>query len=299
MEFKEVKNIKECERLWNIFSPHRTIYQEWDFRYTHYKYFNYPIKFIVGMDANQPIGILPLQYEPEEEFWEFFGGQEMEDNGIWVKSGYENRLEDFLKAVSEDVWLDYLAGDSEFIQSLSADDISYELDLIKFTGAADFVENHLSGHLRKHVRSAYKAVSGLGPEIIRGDWSDLEKMFDLSADVFGEESGFNDPYSREIYRDLLKLPYDWRIFSVRFGGVIRAVSLAVFYKDIYYFYTVGYDRGTVKDLNAFLNLQNIDEAKKLGAKKINFGYHDCGWKERWGLSRIVYHEYWHGLTPED
>ena len=94
------------------------------------------------------------------------------------------------------------------------------------------------------------------------------------------------------------MPFNWDILSVRFGGEVKGVSLSAFYKGIYYFFAIGYERGEIKDLNAFINLLNISEAKKLGARKIDFGYHDCGWKERWGLTRVKYYEYWRGLEPD-
>ncbi|MFA6486207.1 MAG: GNAT family N-acetyltransferase [Candidatus Magasanikbacteria bacterium] len=298
LEFRVATDLEECQALWEKFSPHQTIFQEWDWRYTHYKYFNYPLKFIVGYTGNQPIGLLPLEYESAEGYWQFFGGEEMEDNGIWVKPGFENREWEFLRAVDEPVWLDYLRGDSEFIRGLAIDDVSYELDLAPYADATDFLENHLTGKLRKHTRAGQKGVRELKPEIVKNDWKDLEKLFDLNIAVFGAESSFLDEVVKKIYRDLVKLPYEWRIFSVRLGGAVKAVTLSVVYKGVYYFYVVGYDR-SIKDLSPFLNLVSIDEAKKFGAQKINFGYHDCGWKERWGLARIEYHEYYANLVPAE
>ncbi|MEK7065217.1 MAG: hypothetical protein AAB963_02115, partial [Patescibacteria group bacterium] len=108
IEFREASDLEECQRLWEKFSPHETIYDEWDWRYTFYKYHNYRLKFIVGIDAGQEIGVLPLQYEPEEGFWEFFGGPFMERNNVWVESGYEKYVKDFYQAAGEPVWLDYL-----------------------------------------------------------------------------------------------------------------------------------------------------------------------------------------------
>lgn len=283
--------MEECRRLWEKFSPRETIYDEWDWRYGFYKFHRYRLKFIVGMDAGQEIGVLPLQYEPKEGLWEFFGGPSMENNSVWLKGGYEKYARDFYKFAGEPVWLDYLVGRDEYTRSLPIDDGGYSLSLSGFSGAEDFIERGLQGRLRKHVRSAYKDILDRKPEIIYNRWGDMEKLFCLNKQVFGAESSFYDEHEEDVYRDLIKLPYKWLLFSVDFAGETRAVSLGVIHKKCYYFIAVGYRRDEIKQLNQFLNLQNIDEAKKMGAEKIDFGYHDCGWKARWGLERREYHQY--------
>lgn len=291
IEFKEASGLEECRRLWEKFSPRETIYDEWDWRYGFYKYHQYRLKFIVGTRAGQDIGILPLQYEPKEDLWEFFGGPSMENNNVWVKSGYEKCIQDFYKFAGEPVWLDYLIGKDEYTRSLPIDDGGYSLNLSGFSGAEDFIEHNLRGHLRKHTRSAYKDILSKKPKIIYNRWDDLEKLFYLNKQVFDAESSFHDEYEEDTFRDLIKLPYKWLLFSVDFDEETCAVSLGVEHNKCYYFLAVGYKREEIKQLNQFLNLQNIDEAKKMGSERIDFGYHDCGWKARWGLERTEYHQY--------
>ncbi len=290
IEFKEASDLEECRRLWEKFSPRETIYDEWDWRYGFYKFHQYRLKFIVGTRAGQEIGVLPLQYEPEEGFWEFFGGPTMERNRVWVDGGYEQYIKNFYKAAGEPVWLDYLISKDEYTDSLPADDYGYELKLSAFFGVEDFIERHLQGKLRRQLRLVYKNFMEKQPEIIYNNWDDLELLFSLNKLVFGGKSSFCDEYEENVYRDLVKLPYKWLLSSVRLDGNVSAVFLGLLHKHCYYALTVGYKR-EIKDINQFLNLQYINEAKKLGAEKIDFGYSDCGWKERWTLERIKYHQY--------
>ncbi|MFA7653936.1 MAG: GNAT family N-acetyltransferase [Candidatus Magasanikbacteria bacterium] len=297
LQFKHVSDIQECERLWNNFSPHRDIYDEWNWRHTYYKYFVSPLNFIVGYDADREIGILPLQYDTQEEFWEFFGGPAMESNAVWVKSGYEYCVPDFFKAADGPVWLDYLIGDNDYVRSLHIDDYGYELDLQKWVGADDFIENKLTGKTRKHVRASWREFNLFNPQIIHGNWDDLDVLFALNETVFGKESSFLDKHEKQIYHDLIKLPYNWDIFSVVVEGRTVAVALVLIFKERYHFLAVGYDR-TLKDLGVFINLQNIEVALRVGAKTVDFGYHDCGWKDRWNLQKKPYYQYWAGLVPD-
>jgi len=297
LQFKTVSDLTECRALWEKFSPHRTIFQEWDWRYAHYRFFNFPVKFIVGLDANQPIGILPLQYETEEKFWEFFGGQDMEDNGVWVKPGYEKYARKFLEVVSP-IWLDYLLGEDEFIASLKVDCYGYKLEMKDYTGIADFIDMHLIGKVRRNIRYAWRNIEALSPKITRGNWDDLELLFELNEKVFGQESSFFNEHEKEIFHDLIKLPYQWDILTLEVKNQKVAVILLAVYKETCYFLAVGYDRSFHKDLGVYVNLLDIEEAVRLKVKTADFGYHDCGWKERWNFERIPYHQYWAGLEPD-
>ncbi len=297
LKFEYISDFQECERLWEVFSPHRDIYDEWDWRHTFYKYFASPLKFIVGYDADRQIGILPLQYDTQEDFWEFFGGPAMESNAVWVRPGYESFIADFFKAAGEPVWLDYLAGDHDYTRSLHLDDYGYELDLTDYGGADDFIERHLDGKTRKHVRASWRAFNLLNPKIKHGRWKDLNKLFALNEKVFGVESSFLDAYEKDVFCDLVRLPYHWDIFSVEIENKTVAVALAVIFKGKYHFLAVGYNR-EIKDLGAFINLQNIEEAARARARVIDFGYHNCGWKERWNLQKKPYYQYWAGLDPD-
>ncbi len=94
LTFKTISNKKDACILWDIFSPKKTLDDEWDFRYTFYKYLKFPLRFIVGFDNGKPIGLLPLQlntnkgvsqkkFEAREPFLEFFGGIDTGDNKIF------------------------------------------------------------------------------------------------------------------------------------------------------------------------------------------------------------------------
>lgn len=299
LSFRAVTDLEECRALWEKFSPGHTIYQQWDWRYAHYRHLEFPVRFFTAYDGEVPVGILPLQYEPVEEYWEFFGGEEMEDNGIWMTPGYEDQARELLLAFDEPIWLDYLPVSCDWPGTHAADDVGFELDLAKVASVDDFIEHHLSGKLRKQIRASYRRVTESEVEVVNGSPTDLDKLFDLNVQTFGVESGFYDKYSKDIYRDLLRLSYDRHILKVVHAGATIAVTVSFLFHGVYYFYVVGYDRAAVKDLSAYLNLINIDEAIKTGATKIDFGYHDCGWKDRWGLARVEYREYYANLEPED
>lgn len=109
MKFDIVIDIDKAKNIWDLLSPKQKIDDEWDFRYVFYKDLNIPIHFIVGYVNNTPVGLLPLQqntlkglmppYYPKDgkEFLEFFGGDDTDDNDIFINSTYESEKLKFLE----------------------------------------------------------------------------------------------------------------------------------------------------------------------------------------------------------
>jgi cell division protein FtsI/penicillin-binding protein 2 len=97
LSFKVIKDIEEAKKWWEYFTPHQVIFDEWEFRYCFYKYFNYDLHFYLGFIKDEPIGLLPLQYDPERKYLEFFGGPPMDDNDVFIKTGYEKYVKNFFE----------------------------------------------------------------------------------------------------------------------------------------------------------------------------------------------------------
>jgi hypothetical protein len=69
LRFECVQDIDKAKELWELFSPKQTIYDDWDFRFTFYKYYQPKIFFYVGYLNDDPIGVFPLQQENNHDFF--------------------------------------------------------------------------------------------------------------------------------------------------------------------------------------------------------------------------------------
>ena len=76
------------------------------------KSLKFPLHFIVGYDGAKPVGLLPLQlntgkgptpdsYGFKKNFLEFFGGDDMDSNKVFVKEGYEFTVPQFLQQIHD------------------------------------------------------------------------------------------------------------------------------------------------------------------------------------------------------
>ena len=200
LTFKVITDLAEAKAMWEIFSPNSTIDDEWTFRYTFYKYLNFPLHFIVGYDGEKPVGLLPLQlntnkgmstvrFEMTEPFLEFFGGIDTDDNKVFILPEYKQFIPEFLNQITSTAILAPLADQ----YSLSNDQAmhytdKFIVDLKGLTNLDMFLEKNFQGKskrkLRNRINYFYKNYK---IEIKKGTELDLELLFSLNKTRFGEK----------------------------------------------------------------------------------------------------------------
>lgn len=297
LKFSVIKDIETAKDIWEYFSPHDEIDDEWDFRYAFYKYLQFPLHFIVGYDGIKPIGLLPLQvntgkgptpqnYVFNKNFVEFFGGDDMDSNKVFLKSGYEGYLTSFLQQIHDPAVLAPLASQYK-LNSLISEEYTtkYIVDLQKCTNFRDFLQQQFDGKSRsKLVNQLNKLQKNYKVEVKDAAIEDLELLFDYNKKRFGEFSSFQWEYRKQVFRDLSE-QYDHDIFKIIIGGEIKAVSFSLLYKNTYLSMNIGYDY-SIRDLGKFAVSTQFERAITLGCKVYDGGKGDSGWKEQFHLERI-------------
>ncbi|RJR23401.1 hypothetical protein C4578_04160, partial [Candidatus Microgenomates bacterium] len=78
-------NLEVCRQLFEKFSPKKTLFELWGFRYAFYLgYKNQPV-FLIFEKAGEPLGLLPLWYEKDKDELRWFGSWWQEGNTFWFK----------------------------------------------------------------------------------------------------------------------------------------------------------------------------------------------------------------------
>lgn len=286
MTIRCVKDLAEAKLLWNQWSPNKYLNDLWDFRYCFYKYFNYELFFYLGFVEEEPIGLMPLQYNSDEEYLEFFGDVYIEDNRVFIKSGYENLIPRFYNNLDREANLEDIIGEDSFTKALPIADYKYILDLAGIENFEDYIDKFFTGKSKKNLRREMQIVEKNNIEIKLNQFEDMDLMIDMSIENFGKDSYFSHKYSGEIFHDLLKLPLKIYLLTFMISGKPEAVSLAILYKDTYVYITSSSNKKGVVNLGKYVNLVNIQKAIELGAKVFDAGLTDSNWKNRWGFTRI-------------
>lgn len=293
-----IKDLEEAHRLWDLFSPHKTIFDNWDFRYCFYKYFNYELFFYVKYDGDIPIALMPLQYNSDKNYLEFFGGYYMEDNQVFIKSPeFANVIPEFYKNIQElnrPSTLIYIRSNDAFTSTLQFQVNKYVLSLGSITSTEDYLSQRLDQEARGKFRRKIKKIEQMKIEISENKIEDLETMFKYNLEKFQDHSYFTTPFSQEIFRDLVNLGFKTHIFGFSINGVKEAASFALTYQDNYAYLNLGVKPGGTQNLTTFVHMKNLERAisEKLNIFDAFIG--DYGWKEHWHLEKIPQYQF---ITP--
>lgn len=239
----------------------------------------------MGEDGGEIIGVLPLQYNSDEGYLEFFGGSFMEDNHVLIKTGFEKYIPEFYKAIEGKAKLEDIAFDNDFFP-MDFIENKYVIKLAGIEDSDNYLRKVFSSSTRRKIIKRNKAIEELPIEICYDEESDLDELIRLNKEAFGKESSFNKSFRREIYMDIMKSDFKTVTISAKIGGEKQNVSLAVVYKGVFVSFAVGNNKEEFPDLGHYMFLKRIEQAISLGCKVYDAGLGNLGWKEKWHLEKI-------------
>lgn len=296
LQFRVATDIVDVKEAWNELSPHQVIDDEWDFRYAFLKPLSYELRFIAGYDGEQIVGLLPLQrnnltglrppYGKDEiqPFLEFFGGDDMDDNVILLKPGYEECVLQFFDQIKERAILAPLATPYVYKQEAQVYEHKFFLLLTGYASYEDYLEHLWSKDSRKKIRQQIRNIHrDFKVEIINNNYEDITLLSTFNKERFGETSSFSHEYRQSIFESLTSL-YAVETLTIILNGVKQGVSYGIHYKDRY----VGMNAGVsydVQDLGKYLAILQIQQAIELGCSMYDAGKGSSGWKEAYRFQK--------------
>jgi len=296
VQFRCVNDLVEAEKLWRSFSPEETIYDDWEFRALFQKYHQKEIRFYAGYIDGECIGCLPLQFNEEKKWIEFFGGDYMEDNRLFLRAGYEmyhSDFYDYLKTLGEVIHLESIRGTDAFTTALEIQDYKYVLSLEGITNFEDYLQKYYQSHGRKKLKKKFKNIDELHVSVEQTQVvADLETLFALNIKQFEDHSSFNDrPFHREIFYDLCTMQYPFFLNIFSCDGKKIGASFTLLYKNTMEYFSSGVDRDVVEGLGDYVTKTVFEDALQNGATHIDAFMGNYGWKERWHFTAIPQYKF--------
>ena len=290
IQLKVVTDLEDCQQLWQEFSPQKTIFDTWSFRYAFWLGYRHRLHFVVLTAGSENLALLPLWYETDKQKYFWFGSWWQEENSLMVKD--ELLIPLLLAVCPTPVELNALHSQlpAWFLKTapLQADDPKYILDLKNLTSADDFLAR-FNKKKRYNFRRDRRLINAKSPKVFFNRYEDFDHLVELSKNRFaqkGEDTDWEDERRVETFRQVIKLglekkEYDLRMISIEIDSRLAAVDLITMYKDCYYPLKCGYDVGRFPGIGNFTNLFEIDDAISLGMNKMDFLEIGYGWKDKW------------------
>lgn len=277
-------DLETCHQLFEQFSPKKTLFELWGFRYAFYLgYKDIPI-FMIFERNGEPLGLLPLWYEKDKDELRWFGSWWQEGNTFWIKD--KSIIPIVLTLFPQKVLLNAIQMAPRTAQKLGliADDPKYLLSLEDCPTIESFLQR-FNGKKRYNLRRDQKIILSKNPKTCYNRFEDIETLFDLSIKRFAKRDGspFETENRKQTFRDIMNQSgeYEIRIISTEIDNEIVGVDLVAIYKDIYYTLQGAYNLDKHPGLGNYTNFLLIEDAINLGAKSVDFLEVSYGWKEDW------------------
>ena len=300
-----VTDMNYCFELWQEFSPQKNLFDTWEFRLAFYKGYQYKPYFLLLRNKVKNLALLPLWYDADKKRYTWFGSDWQEEVRFFAKDS--NYIPILLSAAPSPLSLNAISQDSvepikdynppttlpSSLRSEWAPKIKFEEDSPKYILNLEGLKNHedylmtLKKNRRHDLRKDRRKIERRNPEIIINNFADFDFLIELSKKRFrekGEETDWEDPRRVATFREVIKLAgksYQARMITIKINGKVAGVDLICLYGKTYYTLKCGYDVKNFSGIGNFMNLLEIDDALKLGMKKIDFLQNNYGWKSQY------------------
>lgn len=297
MDHKIVSDEKECKRLWNKFTPNKTIWDKWEVTQCFREEGLYKFHFIVLLEHGKEKGLVPIWIDKELDKTFFVGDINTENISFWADPAL---FEEILKLIPKPaLFYDF---NNEYVNEVISknarckkyfkhEDNRYYIDLEKYKGD---VNNYLKTFSKKHRKNLLYDLRQLEKLDYKIIWEKMQYYDDfvkLSQKRFGKGSDFSKKDTIEqtrIFLNYLAKNDMLHVSTIIIDRKIAAVGIGAFYNGIYYLINESFDT-EIRNLGKLINMTHIRKAAELKARQIDFMASDTGWKELWNLDKDPYY----------
>lgn len=290
LQVEIVSDIERCHELWSQFSPYKTLFDTWDFRYAFWLGYHHQPYFIVLKNDSENLAVLPLWYEDDQKKYFWFGSWWQEESSLFVKNPL--LVPPLLALCPSPVLLNAINLETalwakDFVD-FEADDPKYVENISQMHSVDDFLAEFRKKK-RQNLRRDRKAIEAQHPVVTFDNFSDFDHLVRLCQERFaqkGEEADWKDPRRVGTFRQVINLgrtgkEYRIRMISIRIGDKVAGVDLIAIYDGCYSPIKCGYDVKNFPGIGNYVNLLEIEDAIRLGMKKVDFLEISYGWKDKY------------------
>lgn len=284
LQYKRISNLTDAEAVWKTLSPNKSLYDVWEFRFTYYKYFNYPLYFYTAFKGDEPVGLLPLMFNTDKQSLDFFAGfGYMEDNRVFLKESDISITQKLIDMIDLPANLEYMHPDMSTIVGAEVHDYNYFIELKELKTYEDFINKYLSSDGRRNLLSQMRKLSEYNFSLSYDNVDDLDILERWNRLRFGETSSFAErPYWNEFFKEIAR-EFPSKIITLSLNREKVGVGFVLFHNGICYGINSGYNP-ELKNIGKYLTLLKIQAAIDEGCSIYDAGGSGAfGWKEDFNL----------------
>ncbi|HCY85569.1 MAG TPA: cellulose biosynthesis protein CelD [Desulfobacteraceae bacterium] len=306
MSIRVLTTPDECRLAWEDIWPAKELFDLWDARECFHHSFSRPLHFVVAEQGNLVIGFLPLCWNAETGQYVAFPGETWQGK-TWIE---QNRIiaaspavmDEMLAAVPGRVHLRYLTQGAAAAsgRQLTEDEIGYIFYPGLYGYSYQAYWEGFSGKTRKKLSADLKRLESLGLTFRHDRYEDMEALYALNLEAFGEFSYFSDIRFRNGFESLGKFLQDTgmlKVTTVMASGRIAAVDMGAVYNNTYTLLAGG-THPEFPGIAKVINLHHLARACEKRYDAVDFLCGDFNWKARFRLTERPLHQLTHtAISP--
>ena len=285
-------DLKEVKRLWMNHWPQRCLFDLWPVRACFQAQFNHSPYFLVARQDGRFRGMLALSWIDEEQCYGHFPG-EIWHGKTWLEQNKiiaddpetYSILLNHVPAATRIRYLtlpSYLADDPLAV----VDEIGYLFFPQQYDGSFQNYLQTFSGKSRKKIRCELNRLTAGGVSYRYDDFADVDQLFRMNLENFGEQSYFSDPRFLNSFEKLaawLHANRLLRVTTVLIGGRVAAVDIGAAWGSTYTVLAGG-THADFPGVAKLINLHHIEWACQQRLMEVDFLCGDFNWKNRFHLT---------------
>ncbi len=284
MELKIYKNINECGRLWEKFSPNRRLFDMWNFRLCFYDKRNAQPYFIAGKERGKVVGVIPLSFVKNTNQYTYFGGWFPERNSFFLRD--KTKLAELLEQCPYNTLIEGIDPVENGYCNFLDDEYTYFIHLSKYH--SDF-ERYFSSFDKKKQKNFRRDLKNIPKyKVYHNRVKDFKRLVELNIRQFDGESIYNNESLKGSVRKMIALANKkgmLEMVSVEINGKVEAVDIGVLSGKWYHVLTGSSNNQKIPNLGKLLTMLDIKNAISKKARYVDFLASSGYWKSQWNFDK--------------
>ena len=282
MELKVYRNVNDCARLWNHFTPHQHMFDSWDYRACFYDRQEAKPHFIVGRDKRKIVGVIPLAYSRKDDDYSYFGGWFPERNSFFFSD--KSKLGQLLQECPDKTLIEGIDPGEAKYYNFSEDQYTYFIDLAKY--GYNF-EKYFSSFDRKKQKNVKRDLKNLPKyKVYYNRTRDFKRLVQLNIKQFEDDSVYKREWMKNGVKKMILAAQKKRMLqmiSVEVNGKVEAVDVGFKYKNWYHVVTGAANNQKIPNIGKLMVVLDIQNAIAKKVRYVDFLSSYDHWKKQWGF----------------
>jgi hypothetical protein len=284
-------DVKECRRIWEMFSPGQDAWDDWDLMFAFHDEDKHRFNFLVHeAGGGSPDGLVPLVHDTANDRYTLMGGSYPDGRILWLR--YEDFPEFFEQLPDRTVLFDLkeswvnglLQIYPQFEANCSEQDLRYYLAPAEFDFDFDKHIDTFTADKKRSFLYDLRNIRKREPTLHWGDENEADLFIDLVNRNFGAGSDYADEdNANEVRRVIGELERSGRLktLTIEVDGARQAVSLSVLHGNKMIALWAS-SNNAYNNLGKLVNVETIHEACRLHVDEISF-MTGMQWKANWKM----------------